>query len=215
MDGRNHADEAFSVTSAPTQWITRSSTAWSAPCTGLRWMRGAHSPRLLGRIREVGPWLGLCQRGVGGGHGYWRSCSQTSQGGHVVHGRHLLGPDRHNYDAHTHTHRSSSSAAGAVTNFPLLLSRASPLRIPRSTAAYGLGKSEAGIPPSPGGASLSTPRESMETSVPGTPSSPRTPGGRRRWAGVVAKGGGGTMGPPQMLPRLCTGGGSCSLKGWE
>lgn len=103
MDGRNHADEAFSVTSAPTQWITRSSTAWSAPCTGLRWMRGAHSPRLLGRIREVGPWLGLCQRGAGGGHGYWRSWSQTSQGGHVVHGRHLLGPGRQNYDAHSHT----------------------------------------------------------------------------------------------------------------
>ncbi|RMZ57475.1 hypothetical protein APUTEX25_004309 [Auxenochlorella protothecoides] len=75
---------------------------------------------------------------------------------------------------------AGQNPGGAVTNFPLLLSRASPLRIPRSTAAYGLGKSEAGIPPSPGGASLSTPRESMETSVPGTPSSPRTPGGRRR-----------------------------------
>ncbi|KAK2076125.1 hypothetical protein QBZ16_001057 [Prototheca wickerhamii] len=61
------------------------------------------------------------------------------------------------------------------------MSRVSPLRIPRTTMGLGMGRADGGAPASPGsGAPLSTPRESLEASAPGTPSSPLTPGGRRR-----------------------------------
>lgn len=75
-------------------------------------------------------------------------------------------------------------AGSPHTGIPILMSRVSPLRIPRTSMAYGgISRAETGVPPSPGAAgALSTPRESLESSTPGTPNSPHTPGGRRRLA---------------------------------